>query len=521
MQIAIRADASIEMGIGHIMRCLTLADELRQCYAASVLFISRAHRGHLAELIRLRGYDVHLLPEPVVGFRPAQDDVNHANWLNIHWFEDAEDTIEVVRHLKPDWLIVDHYAIDARWHRLLRPHVKHILAIDDLADRQLDCDILLDQTYGRQEKDYQSLVTRNCRLLLGSSFALLKPEFLKFRPQAINKRKSFSGIKRILVAFGGTDPQNLTSKILESLAQIDWITVPSIDVIMGGQSPYIDEIDKKIKNYPLKVSIAIDVSDMAERILTADLAIGAAGSTTWERCCLGLPTILIECAENQREICERLSKRGVVILIGNTASISHKHITKAIEQILRSKKLWQQMSSKSFMVTNGLGTKRTAIELNLPKSREGLSIRLRPVTLNDAELLYKWQSNPLTRKYAHNQGIPSMNEHNKWLQQQTQRLYSLTELILHGEDPAGVIRLDPDSTEKRLTYLITIYVAPDKYRLGIAKNALSIIHWFLPFAVLKAEVNKDNIASHALFESAGFYKINEKLYIKLPINEAQ
>ncbi len=516
MKIVVRVDASVAMGMGHTMRCLTLADELRQNYAATVFFICRAHQGHLAETIRSRGYGVHLLPKPVVGFQPAQDDVNHANWLNVHWTRDAEETIEVVRHLKPDWLIIDHYAIDARWHKLLRSHVKYILAIDDLADRQLDCDILLDQTYGRQENDYQGLVTRNCRLLLGSSFALLKPEFLKLRPQAINKRKSFSGIKRILVNFGGTDPQNLTSEIIESLAQIDWVTAPSIDLVMGSQSPYIDEIDKKIKDHPLKISIAVDVSDMAERILAADLAIGAAGSTTWERCCLGLPTILIECAENQREICERLSKRGVVSLIGNASSISQKRITKAIEQIVRSKKLWQQMSSKSFMVTNGLGTKRTAIELDLPKSREGLSIRLRPVTLNDMELLYKWQCNPATRRYAHNPEIPKIDEHNKWLKQQICKADAVTELILHGNEPAGVIRLDPEYDVNQLSYIVSIYIDPDKYNLGIAKAALNIISRFLPFVELKAEVHTENQLSHSLFNSVGFYKHNENLYIKHP-----
>lgn len=504
------------MGTGHVMRCLTLADELKQNYAAHISFISRDHQGHLADYIRSRGYELNLLPSSDQNFHPTHKDVPHAAWLKVPWTLDAKQTIKAITKLQPDWLIVDHYSLDARWHSLLRPYVAHILAIDDLADRKLDCDILLDQTYGREKKDYTNLVKKNCNMLLGSGFALLRPEYTELRPQAVKKRKYFDNINSILVTMGGTDPNNLTSIILDSLVQIDWSIDPYIEVVMGRQSPHLEVIKKKIKHYPFKISISIDVSDMAVRILKADLAIGAGGATSWERCCLGLPSVMITTAENQRNVGIQLSKSGIVQLIGNGSSINQDEIKKAIEQLIRSKSLWHKMSSRCLMITDGLGAKRVTLELDLPKSREGLPIYLRTISMNDSKLLYKWQCNPATRQYAHNPKIPTLNEHNKWLERKIQCATSFNELIFHGNEPAGSIRLDLVENAINLTYIVSIYISPDKYKLGIAKVALDIITFFLPTAELRAEVHKDNLASHALFKSARFYKCNEELYVKSP-----
>jgi len=362
--IVFRVDASIAMGTGHVMRCLTLADEFKKNYAVHVLFISRAHQGYLADYIQDKGFELKLLPSPVPGFQPSPEDVAHAKWLNVPWRLDAEETINIIASLKPDWLVVDHYSLDARWHSLLRPYVNRILVIDDLADRKLDCDILLDQTYGREKKDYRNLVNKNCRTLLGSRFALLRPEFVELRAQAIIKRKYFNGINRILVTMGGTDSKNLTSKILDSLAQINWSTNPYIDVVMGGHSPYLKVIQKMINNYPLNISISIDVSDMAVRMLKADLAIGAGGSTAWERCCLGLPTLAFCLAENQKLILQEIDKIGGLINLGKPTQDTDRKIKQTFHSLDKSKEIISNISDQCITLVDGAGVSRVVKEIS-------------------------------------------------------------------------------------------------------------------------------------------------------------
>lgn len=363
MKVVFRADSSIAMGTGHVMRCLTLAEELKKNHAAHIFFITRALPGHMANSIQSKGYQLTLLPEPVQDFQPDPDDVAHAKWLNVPWAVDAEETIKAIVNVKPDWLIVDHYSLDARWHRLLRPYVGHILAIDDLADRKLYCDILLDQTFGREQKDYKKLLIEDCRMLLGSRFALLRPEFAELRPQAIHQRKCFDGIKRILVTMGGTDPNNATAKVLDSLAQIDWSTAPLIDVILGGQAPHLEFIRKLVENHPLKVVVSTDVTDMAMRMLKADLAIGAGGSTSWERCCLGLPTLIICLGQNQKRILREIEKAGAAINLGGQNGDVSRKISKILHRLNREKELMINMSGRCFNLVDGIGARRIANEI--------------------------------------------------------------------------------------------------------------------------------------------------------------
>lgn len=278
MQAVFRVDASISIGTGHVMRCLTLADELKTL-GASTVFIIREHPGHLSALIRKRGYGAALLPVPDPDFKPVRNDVAHAKWLGVSWQQDAKETLQIIGDSKPDLLIVDHYALDARWHKELRQHVKKIFVIDDLADRPIDCDILLDQTYGRQVTDYQFCVPNDCRMLLGTRYALLSPDFSRLRTKAMERRKRFNGIQRILVAMGGYDSGNVTFIALKGLAEVNWSLLPQIDVVLGGDAPHLQSLRQYTAYQSLNVNISTDVTDMAERMLLADLAIGAGGTT--------------------------------------------------------------------------------------------------------------------------------------------------------------------------------------------------------------------------------------------------
>jgi len=345
------------MGSGHVMRCLTLANKLRS-RGAEITFITRHHPGCMVDDIEKERHKVILLSVPNAIYQERSDDVGHASWLGVSWEQDAEETSLAIGDSRPDWLIVDHYGIDARWHLELRNQVGQIMAIDDLADRTLDCDMLLDQAYGRQEDDYWQRVPSNCQMFLGSRYALLRPEFSKLRAIAIEKRKAFNGVNRILVSMGGMDPDNVTAIVLKGLSGVDWKRNPTIDVVLGGNAPHLEEIVVFAKKSALDILVSTDVTDMADRMLTADLAIGAGGATSWERCCMGLPSLTTVISENQLEIVRQLQNQGSIQSLGHSDRLTSVKVKDAVSKTLLSNDILMEMSRKGFDVTDGEGAYR-------------------------------------------------------------------------------------------------------------------------------------------------------------------
>jgi len=338
MKVVFRVDASLEMGTGHVMRCLTLANELKQ-QNHEIVFICRELTGNLILLIK---YPVLVLPKN----DNFQSDGLYLNWLGATQEQDAEQTIKVIPK-NTDLLIVDSYASDEIWHKQLIPYTKKIMVIDDLADRQFNCDVLLNQNLGTQIEDYKDKVTDDCELLLGCDYALLRPEFPNLREKALIKRKNTKVIKNILISMGGSDITNKTYDILQEVSDD-----LNIVVILGGISPH----NKIIKNYAKSkknVKVVVDADNISSLMFDADLAIGAGGSTSWERCCLGLPTLLYVLAENQRKIAGNLEQLGAVKIVDN--------LKVNLQNILNNFSFWQIMSEKAQTVCDGIGVKRIKI----------------------------------------------------------------------------------------------------------------------------------------------------------------
>ena len=338
MKVVFRVDASLEMGTGHVMRCLTLANELKQ-QNHEIVFICRELTGNLILLIK---YPVLVLPKN----DNFQSDGLYLNWLGATQEQDAEKTIKVIPK-NTDLLIVDSYALDEIWHKQLIPYTKKIMVIDDLADRQFDCDVLLNQNLGTQIEDYKDKVPDDCELLLGCDYALLRPEFPNLREKALIKRKNTKVIKNILISMGGSDITNKTYDILQEVSDD-----LNIVVILGGVSPH----NKMIKNYAKSkknVKVIVDADNISRLMFDADLAIGAGGSTSWERCCLGLPTLLYVLAENQRKIAGNLEELGAVKIVDN--------LKVNLQNILNNFSFWQTMSEKAQTVCDGIGVKRIKI----------------------------------------------------------------------------------------------------------------------------------------------------------------
>lgn len=353
-KISFRVDASMTMGIGHVMRCLTLADSLKG-RGAQCQFICRQHPGNLIPLIIERGYAVHPLPlqsEPRWELLPTPDPADrppHASWLGSHWETDARQTRAAIGTKKTPWLIVDHYSIDTQWENELRSSCDHTMIIDDLADRSHDCDILLDQTYKRTETDYRHLTPAACHLFTGAQYALLRPEFAKLRAYSLGRRKN-PQLKRLLISMGGIDKDNVTTQLLHTLTECKLAADCHVQVVMGKNAPWLDEVKSSIKKLSWSSEVLVDVRDMARLMAESDLAIGAAGSTTWERCCLGLPTLMMVLADNQRIIAEALSQSSAVRLIETPDELRQAVSLSATEL--------RQMSHAALEITDGKGTKR-------------------------------------------------------------------------------------------------------------------------------------------------------------------
>jgi len=299
MLVAFRADASLDIGTGHIMRCLTLAKQLKikgdECF-----FICRAHEGNLIEYLESEAMEVISLPKSnrfENNIKPLKH-LAHGSWLGVSWQQDSQETLQAIVGRDVDCLVVDHYALDVSWEQMLREKVRSIFVIDDLADRKHNCFALLDQNYGRKASDYKGLLANECLRLIGPEFALLRPEFSELRQFSLKRRANYK-LETILVNLGGVDQSNLTSKIIDALSQLVFKAPVEIMVVLGSTNPNVVDVRQSAKMSRHNVSVKVGVNNMAELMASSDLAIGAAGSTTWERFSLGVPSILMSIAENQ------------------------------------------------------------------------------------------------------------------------------------------------------------------------------------------------------------------------------
>lgn len=364
MKVAIRVDASIQVGTGHLMRCLTLADEL-SVQGNKCFFVCRNLSENLTKLIRKCGHKLKMLPSSS-GSMPIDRDkslVEHSGWLGVPWEEDAFQTEQAILSIEPDLLVVDHYAIDARWERSFFKIVDKVMVIDDLADRAHDCTILLDQNFGRVEEDYNGLVPSDCNLLIGSCYSLLRPEFFALRAKSKERRKK-PNLNRILISFGGADRENVAGQIIDALANSSVANNFAVDLILGACSPNRESISKKIKNLPFKVSVAMDVNDMAERMVHADLAFGGAGTTSWERCCLGVPTVLIALADNQKRTAHLLQQANAAVELSLNSSLTNT-VCALIDRLYNNKQFLKELSDNASRIVDGKGCERVIKALEI------------------------------------------------------------------------------------------------------------------------------------------------------------
>lgn len=318
MKIAIRVDSSLEIGLGHVMRCITLANELRSM-GADCTFICREFPGNLIDYIRLCKFKVKSLPFVACtinqsDFFNVKNKQDYGLWLGVNSHLDALQTQAALGIDSIEWLIVDHYGVNMQWETSMRPFSRHLMVIDDLNDRMHDCDLLLNQNLGYEANDYRNMTPECCQIIVGPAYALLRPEFAELRPTSL-KRRINRQLHKILISLGGADINNITEKVLDSLIFCQLPKECQLLVVMGPHAPCLEKVITKAKNMPWRTEVIVNTNYMAQLMVDSDLAIGAAGVTSWERCVLGLPSLIIIIAENQRIIGHSLDKVGAARLV--------------------------------------------------------------------------------------------------------------------------------------------------------------------------------------------------------------
>ena len=355
-----RVDSSYEIGSGHIMRCLTLADAFK-LKNVECIFICRKHSGNLINLIQKKGYLVCELPAPTDKWEidvTQSGHLPHSSWLGCTWQDDSKETIEYLAAINPDLLIIDHYAVDEMWEERANPFCKAIAVIDDLADRRHICHYLLDQNYYRNlDRRYVGLVPSDCKLMLGPKFCLLRSEFLS---QGIIPVKREGTLNRALVFFGGMDPTCQTQKVLEAFIALNIYDI-HLDVVAGSGNQNLDVLTHLVKKLP-RAKIYHQIDNMAELISSADIGFGAGGVAMWERCYLGLPTITVTFAENQVKTTEDMADLGAVWYLGDCRKFTSVNYQASINEAAKNPQRLIDIGRKSSDIV-GFGTNKVVDDL--------------------------------------------------------------------------------------------------------------------------------------------------------------
>jgi UDP-2,4-diacetamido-2,4,6-trideoxy-beta-L-altropyranose hydrolase len=476
----IRADASVLIGGGHVRRCFVLAEAL----AATGWDITFAVRPATVEVVPL------LLRS---AFRLVQL---------------ADDSAGELQQQLPegcDLLIVDCYTLDEAFERGCRNWAKRILVIDDLANRSHECDVLVDQTPNRTAEAYTGFVPNQCRVLAGSEYALLDPRFRRHR---VDRQVMREEVGCVLVNFGNTDPLGATKLALQALLVADMRF--DVDVVVGSGTPDLAGVRRMAQQLRPPARLHIDVDDMAALTERADLAVGAGGVGALERCCLGIPSLIIVVADNQKANADALTRAGAALNMGPLMSLAAAQLAHALRELSPDRRLRRSMSEAALKITDGLGPARVRLFCLPPlRAKDGGVVELRSVRLTDADIMLAWQSVPGIRAFTFNPQAPDRKTHLQWLQQKLDDLSCIFNLVLHEGKPAGILRFDRDAQG---WYAVTILIAQDHQNLGIGLAALQLAKRLLPHAELRAEINVKNVASVRIFERAGFSQLGSGIW---------
>ncbi len=491
MRIVIRVDASLAIATGHVMRCLTLACALRQ-RGALVSFICREHPGHLCDLLEERGFPVSRLPAPRADVH-ADGGLAHSAWLGTSWQEDAEQTRAALKG-KPDWLVVDHYALDTRWEKKLRPSVGRIMVIDDLADRVHDCELLLDQNLvAGVHSRYDGKAPEECALLLGPNYALIQPIFSELRTRVPSNE---GPVRRIFVYFGGVDADDLTGRALSAFISLKRPDI-EVDAVISTTSPHAVALRRMTEPHR-NIRLHAGLLTLAPLMVKADLAIGAGGATSWERLCLGLRAIVVATADNQCPTTEELDRRGFIRWLGYKDKVDEAALARELEGMIQGRSL-----RRCAATIDGKGVDRVSTALTVTATAP---LRVRFVRPEDEGLLLEWANDHTTRRNSLAPDCISEQTHHAWFAPYLCRSEDRRLCIVETSGGVGLGQVRFTRHEKDWEVHYAIGPAYRGRGLGrpLLEAALESLNRDIPGVTIFGRVKDSNLRSRKIFESLGF-----------------
>lgn len=495
MRVALRTDASGRIGTGHLRRCLSLARALND-EGVDTLFVCRRHDA-VSAAIEAEGQRHAWLPEPPPGFIPQPDDPPHAGWAGLSWEQDARETAAALAGFAPDWVLVDHYALDARWHGALAAATSaRIAAIDDLGDRPLAVELLIDQNLQPEGGGkYEGRLQAAARTLLGPRHALLAKAYAGAPRYRFRRR-----VQSIGIFMGGADPDDFGGRVLRACREAAGFGGP-IELVSSRRSPHFDAHQALAQRWPATRVLA-GLPDLAGFFARHDLQVGAGGGAAWERCCIGAPTLALQIAANQGAVLPQLAARGAVEWL-QQPDPGIEAIGHALRGLLDEPRRRLALVRASRGLVDGRGSARVAAVLALAG---GMPWRFRAAEAGDEGRLLAWANEPQVRRQAFDPATITPAGHHAWFQQRLARAERC--LIVVACSPAGTpvgqVRFEREDDAWLIGYSLDAAHRGWGHGRRLMAGAIEFFRARQGGAALKALVKAENAASLGVFRRLGF-----------------
>ncbi len=484
--LVIRADAGTRQGTGHLMRCLALAEQW-QSAGGKVEFISAC--------------ESKVLREKVLATLPRFTTLNRSHPSPTDW-----KTTSAILALHPKaWVLLDGYHFDPSYQSRIKESGHRLMVVDDIAhwDRYY-ADLIVNPNINGPKLKYRC--EPSARMMLGLPYALLRSEFRRWRRR---RRINRTVANRILITMGGSDPHNQSLRVLRSLPHLG-IKNLEVTVVLGPGNPHKPSLQSFIARSRISVQLISNPSNMPELMAGADLGIGPGSSTALEFAFMGLPSVILVTAENQRDVAKRMDKAGLVINLGWHKMIRQSVLCEALGGLIGNPRARRSMSERGQRLVNGTGVRRIVSHMmqTTRKGRDALSVR--PARTADARRLWQWANDPIVRVNSFNSKKIPWEEHRKWFRSKLGSPDSRFWILEHDQVPVAQVRYDRTNTR---TAEIALSVAPQFQGLGIGTKALTLTIRTackeLRVQQIKAFVLSSNEASIRAFGKAGFEPAGE------------
>lgn len=483
-RVAFRVDASTRMGLGHLKRCASLSEALRAAGFTTQL-VTRDLGSRLQADIGSKFDTICILPAPGAEFAPDPN-IPHSQWAGLDQTTDAEQFLGALE-TAPDWIVLDHYAFDRQWLEVVRASTDaRQLVIDDLGDRPLPTDILVDHNMAADYFEKHRLSQPRPRVLGGPRYALIAHAYAQAQRHLVSDT-----VRSIGIFMGGVDSPNATERALVACGEAGF--EGAIEIVTTTANPNLRRL-QEIASTDDRIDLSLDLADLTGFFASHDIQIGAGGGASWERCCIGAPSIVVQTADNQAIPLAGLREAGAAL---TSVSPDSTAIAQELRKLLADPRLRQTLSQHALALVDGRGSERVAVRL-------ADAVELRPALAEDAEWVFAWRNHPDTRRYIFDPRELDLAEHIAWWRAAVTAPDRKLMIASVGTLPVGVLRLDRTGEEAE----VSLYVDPALSGLGLGPKIIraaagvrfsgEVVHR------LTARILDENQASRRSFEHADF-----------------